>query len=125
MDHGFDIVLSIFSPADQQQLERVLEPEGRWINVTPGENHLVELRSALYDNVTEIAKNSTPAGWTTEEEQSLSANIILDQNSIQHLINMTPYAWRANKNRLEKLRGCAEMSITYDFRITTRFKGKK
>jgi len=121
----FDFVLSIFSPSDRKQLERVLKPEGRWINVTPGENHLVELRTALYANVTALDKNITAKGWTTDDTRSLSSKIILDQASLQHLINMTPYTWRANRRSLDQLRDCHEMSVTVDFRITTRFKGTK
>lgn len=119
-DHCFSRALTIFAPVDQSELSRVLATEGRWINVTPGKNHLIELRSALYDEVTPIDKQASFDAWTVTGEQSLSSTIHLDQTSLAHLINMTPYAWQAKRSRVAELRDRQEMNLTYDFRITTR-----
>ena len=119
-NHSFSRALTIFAPVDQRELSRVLAPQGRWINVTPGKNHLIELRSALYDQVTRIDKQTSLDGWTITNEQSLSSTIHLDQTSLANLINMTPYAWQAKRSRVAELRDRQEMDLTFDFRITTR-----
>lgn len=46
-DHGFDVIISVFSPRHPTEFARVLRPDGMVITVTPGPDHLHELRTAL------------------------------------------------------------------------------
>ncbi len=47
VDAGVDVVLSVFSPRNAEEFARVLRPDGCVISVTPGPDHLDELRSAF------------------------------------------------------------------------------
>ena len=47
VDACMDVVLSVFSPRNTEEFARVLRPDGCVISVTPGPDHLVELRSAF------------------------------------------------------------------------------
>ena len=46
-DACVDVVLSVFSPRNAEEFARVLRPGGCVITVTPGPDHLIELRSAF------------------------------------------------------------------------------
>ncbi len=43
-DHSLSAVTSVFAPHPLEEFVRVLRPGGRWVTVTPGPMHLVELR---------------------------------------------------------------------------------
>jgi 23S rRNA (guanine745-N1)-methyltransferase len=47
VDACVDVVLSVFSPRNAAEFARVLRPDGCVISVTPGSDHLDELRSAF------------------------------------------------------------------------------
>ncbi|HEY5979215.1 MAG TPA: methyltransferase domain-containing protein [Microlunatus sp.] len=47
VDAGVDVVLSVFSPRNVEEFARVLRPHGCVITVTPGPDHLDELRSTF------------------------------------------------------------------------------
>jgi 23S rRNA (guanine745-N1)-methyltransferase len=47
VDAGVGVVLSVFSPRNPEEFARVLRPDGCVITVTPGPDHLDELRSAF------------------------------------------------------------------------------
>ena len=47
VDAGADVVLSVFSPRNAEEFSRVLRPGGCVITVTPGPDHLDELRSTF------------------------------------------------------------------------------
>ena len=45
-DDTADVVLCVFAPRNAAEFARLLRPHGRLIVVTPGENHLVQLRES-------------------------------------------------------------------------------
>ena len=47
VDAGVDVVLSVFSPRNAEEFARVLRPGGCVLSVTPGPDHLGELRSTF------------------------------------------------------------------------------
>jgi 23S rRNA (guanine745-N1)-methyltransferase len=47
VDGAADVVLSVFSPRNAEEFARVLRPAGCVITVTPGPDHLAELRSTF------------------------------------------------------------------------------
>lgn len=119
-DFAFDQVLTIFAPVSQKQLRRVIKPSGNWINVTPGTDHLKELRQNLYDNVADIDKAQQFPDWQTEQTLTIKFTRKLDQPTIKALLEMTPYNWQANPQRLEQLKALQILEVTFDFRVTIR-----
>lgn len=45
-DRAVEVVLSVFAPRNLGEFARILQPEGRFIAVTPRSDHLAELRAA-------------------------------------------------------------------------------
>ncbi|MEJ6515816.1 MAG: putative RNA methyltransferase [Pseudomonadales bacterium] len=117
LDRSFDTALTIFAPIDQTELLRIVKPKGHWINVTPGSNHLAELRDCLYDTVADIDKHRAFEHWQAIDTQRVTGTMNLDQADIGNLTNMTPYAWQADRDRLLALQSRDNMTISYDFVI--------
>lgn len=106
---GTDILLSLFSPLPAKEFKRCLKPSGLLVVATTGDNHLLEMREIIYDQV--ITDRYEPAVELGEEfklaqQQRLQFTIELDSSTaILQLLTMTPHYWRAkaeNKQRLEK-----------------------
>lgn len=50
-----DVIVCVFSPFAMEEYTRILKNDGVLILVYPCENHLVQLRKALYENVRDVA----------------------------------------------------------------------
>jgi 23S rRNA (guanine745-N1)-methyltransferase len=48
---SLDVALSVFAPIDTADLRRVIRDDGALVTVTPGPDHLHELRSIIYSTV--------------------------------------------------------------------------
>ena len=46
-----DCVTKIFAPDSPEEFSRILKPDGKLLEVIPGENHLLELKQKLYEKV--------------------------------------------------------------------------
>lgn len=118
LDGVFDTALTIFAPIDQSELRRIVKAQGHWINVTPGSNHLAELRECLYDTVADIDKQAAFEHWQAVDTQRVTGTMNLLQTDIGNLTNMTPYAWQADRDKLLALQSRDSMIVTYDFVVT-------
>lgn len=118
-DSCCDIVLNCFSPMANEEYLRVMKKGGLLIYVVPGENHLWELKSILYDNPyknpvkTEVYKGFTHTGF-----QNVSTSFTLkDNQSILSLFNMTPYTWTTPKDSTAQLEKIDTMLVSAEFNI--------
>lgn len=104
MDNSLDVLLRVFAPADNQQILRVLREHGLLIAVTPAAEHLLEIKKALYDEVTLHQKPNCPAGFEVVGEQQVSYDLLLETpEQIHALLTMTPFFWRGHKAGRENL----------------------
>lgn len=98
-EHSMRRVLVLFTRLFTDDIARVLKPGGELIVVGTGENHLMPLREALYEEVRHsgfdaskflddrfsmIDSEDVQFEWTPDSEQEL-----------QNLLTMTPHHWRA------------------------------
>ena len=117
---SFDRIISIFAPTQQDQLHRVLKTQGYWINVTPGSQHLIELRHKLFDQTKEIDKQVDYPGWRIISQQHLGFTMNLTKPAITSLIDMTPYIRKAQSTRIKETKALSALSVGVDFQITLR-----
>lgn len=124
---SLDLVLSVFSPIDSKEFNRVLKEAGFLLVVSPGKNHMKELAELIYDSF-------RPHQYTIEEKISDSFSpISISQKSFQidirdsvmlgNLLKMTPYYWNTSLEAQKKIELCNEISIQCDFLISV-FKSK-
>ena len=118
-DNSLDALIRIYAPSLDSELQRLIKSGAYLITVTPAPRHLLELREVIYEQVTEhVQDNVAPAGF--EKIQQINLNYPLQINDaqvIQDLINMTPFAWKFNQQKMQQLLAEKNWSIECDFNI--------
>ena len=121
MDNSIDMCTSLFSPIPQQEILRVLKPEGYLLVVTPAKDHLLAMREALFEEVNphEPSKfvDQLSEYFELVNEQIVDAPMALSQQDLQNLIAMTPYAYKAKPERRLALESQISLSLNAQFQI--------
>lgn len=117
-NESFDAVYNVFSPLALDEVRRVLKPRGTFIAVIPDEEHLFELKAAIYD---EPYKNSPEKeelqGFSLVERKTLGYEKIFQQAELSDLFMMTPYAYRTSQRERERLAEICELKVGMRFII--------
>ena len=116
-DHVFDAVVNVFSPRDFDEMFRVLRHDGIAVVVTPGPDHLREVKAAIYDRV-------RPHDDTPERpdllagRHAVTTTVPLPEPAIRlALLHMTPFWWSAGAAGRALLAGTVEQ-VTLDVRLS-------
>lgn len=119
----FDWLLKVFAPANDDELKRLLKPAGFLLTVTPGPRHLWQLKQFIYSDVREHALDAPlPVDFVSIDSQRLRYQITPDADQRIALLQMTPFAWRANKSCQQTLKDAPAFSIDTDFILTLAIK---
>ncbi|MEC0520665.1 methyltransferase domain-containing protein [Bacillus inaquosorum] len=127
-DRQFDVVLSIFSPSNYAEFHRLLKDDGMLIKVVPRKDYLIELRQFLYTDSPRRTYSNTAAveRFTANVERSQQARLryvkTLNRQAIHWLLQMTPLAWSAPKDRVSLLKEMKSANITVDVDILIGMK---
>lgn len=102
------IALNLFAPYCGEEIHRVLKKDGRLVLVIPGENHLWELKQAVYDRpYKNQVKDFALEGFCLERHESIAGELRLRcREDILNLFRMTPYYYKTsaeNQHRLDRL----------------------
>ncbi len=114
-----DALLNFFSPLAAEEYARVLKPGGYLFRAVPGEHHLWELKSAVYD----VPKPNLPepeelAGLTLLERCPIEREITLKTNEeLQALFKMTPYYYRTSPDDKAKLEKYQSLTTRTEFTL--------
>ena len=114
-------VLNIFSPPELREFHRVLADDGVLIRALPMENHLLELKRAVYETallnpapVTEID------GFVLQEAVPIQYTVALDSSEdIWNLFTMTPYYYKTGKSDQEKLKHLNHLTTQVEILVLT------
>ncbi|WP_339386273.1 23S rRNA (guanine(745)-N(1))-methyltransferase [Vibrio caribbeanicus] len=104
-DKSLDAIVRIYAPCSPNEMARVLDDQGLVVTVTPGSRHLIQLRQEIYREVK--LHNETEEelpGFTLEREESLNYMMHLTGPDSCHLLQMTPFAWKATQELWDKLK---------------------
>jgi 23S rRNA (guanine745-N1)-methyltransferase len=119
----FDFVLRVFAPSNDDELGRVLKSSGLLLTVTPGPRHLWQLKEFIYAEVQEHALESmVPEGFERIDTQRISYKITPPPQQRIALLQMTPFAWRANESIRQAIKNVANLEIETDFILTLTVK---
>lgn len=120
-----DVVLSVFSPIDINEIMRVIKKDGIFVRVLPRKDHLIELRNIIYDKVNLKDKvyvaDENLCEYIKEENVTFTMN--LNKEEIQSLLKMTPHYWKSTEEKKKELENYDNLRITVDMRIGV-FKNK-
>lgn len=114
-DHSVDICWTLFTPLQTEELARTIKKGGSLIVVGAGENHLIELREKIYEEVRvkPFALPSALDGWQREDHK-LQFSFTADNAALQQLLQMTPHFWRVAPAKKEPLLQLQELTLTAD-----------
>jgi 23S rRNA (guanine745-N1)-methyltransferase len=118
-DKSVDCILSVFSPIDINECNRVLKDDGIFVRILPRTEHLIELRNIIYSEVHLNEKVYTASAEENDyiEEENVTFNIQLNKEEILSLLKMTPHYWKSTPENKEKLENYESLNITIDMRI--------
>ena len=117
-DGSLNTIVRIYAPCHAQELARVLADQGVVITVTPAARHLYQLKERVYQQV--HLHDETPeqiAGFSLIEETKLGYDMTLTGQQADDLLQMTPFAWKANAMVRSQLAGAAQFMCSADFMI--------
>lgn len=94
-DASMDVITRIYAPSKEEELRRVLKPNGLLVIVTPGERHLLNLRQQIYAQVRPHPTPQVPQGFVVVAEHNVQSELCLPAGEFADaLLTMTPFAWR-------------------------------
>lgn len=116
-----DILLTMFAPYCGEEYSRVLKSDGTMIMVIPSENHLWELKKAVYDTpYKNEVKPYELDGFRHVSAERVNFTMKIDNSTdIQSLFSMTPYYYRTGKTEQERLNSLEYLETQADFEILT------
>lgn len=118
-DSSQDLLLRIYAPSLDSELQRLIKAKGYLVTVTPAPRHLYQLREKIYEQVNQHSEeNQAPLGFNKLQQINLHYQLTIDNPQImQNLINMTPFAWKFNKQKMQSLLSEKNWEIECDFNI--------
>ena len=116
---NFDMLLKIYAPANDNELRRLVKAGGYLLTVTPGPRHLWQLREFIYRKVKEHpVEAEVPEGFDKISDERLQFEITPSSEERMALLQMTPFAWRANDKIRNTIANAGELAIETDFILT-------
>ena len=120
-DASCDLVTCLFAPYAGEEYQRVLKPGGVFIMVIPGENHLWELKEAIYDQpYRNEVKGYELEGFDFLNKRAVDRRILLDNPAdIRSLFQMTPYYYKSGVDTDARLEALERLETQVSFEILT------
>ena len=113
---GVDLLLSLFAPKAPEEWARVLRPGGTLCRVVPLENHLFELKEAVYASPYKDTPEepALPGFRLLRTERVREKPELTSAGDIADLFAMTPYYYRTSAADRAKLDALSRLAVTVD-----------
>ncbi len=116
-----DVLLTMFAPYCGEEYLRVLKKGAAMVMAIPSENHLWELKQAIY--ATPYKNEVKPyelEGFDFIGSRRVTFDMELaSSEDIQSLFSMTPYYYRTGKSEQERLAALTKLTTKADFEVLT------
>lgn len=113
------LITAMFSLISGKEYSRILKKGGYIIEVIAGNNHLIELKHIIYNEV--YKQDKKPANlsddFTEISRQQQQFTFTLNNNELKSLLMMTPHLWRIKKENREKLENTQSLTLTAHYWI--------
>lgn len=116
-----DLLTVLFSRLMPEPFANVVKPGGNLLLVWPADNHLIELREMIYDQIK--ASSYDPAAQLAEffqltDQQRLSFPFELKRaEDVQALLQMTPHSQRMPETKRTQLAEQQSLALSFDVNI--------
>ena len=114
-----DVLMNVFAPDDEAEFRRVLRPGGLLLKAVPRENHLLGLKSAVYEKpYLNPPPAYAPLGFSLLERLDVDARItVAPGRQIENLFMMTPYYYKTGAEDQAKLAALDELTTELEFAV--------
>ena len=104
-DGSVSLLTSLFALTLPQEFARVLKAGGYFFQVLAAEDHLLGLKSIIYDQLNFKEKNTVPElpGFRLVQSRPIRFTFTVEGRQIQNLFSMTPHVFRIGKAGAERL----------------------
>lgn len=114
-DESVDCLTRVFAPKSYAEFARVLKPDGLFVSVVPGAEHLLGLKEILYDNPTlhsEEHDSEIEEFFILRQQIRTQYPIVLEgTENIFNLIKMTPYYWTMSQEASDTFAGLNKIEL--------------
>lgn len=118
-DECVNFILTVFSPRHLPEMARVAKEDALLIAVTPGQNHLDNLRGMIYDEVQDynpLTDDLYAPEFRLLEKRDLIYSIEIEtSDDITNLLQMTPFYWHSSQEKQAELMQLERLSLTISF----------
>lgn len=113
-DNSTDLITAMFSLISKDEYTRILKKGGYIVEVIAGNNHLIELKHIIYNEVYQQDKKPAFISDNFKElsREELEFSFTLDNAQLKNLLMMTPHLWRIKKENREKLEQTESLTLT-------------
>lgn len=108
------LLTSLFALTLPEEFRRVLKPDGYYFQVLAAEDHLLALKSIIYDQLNFKEKNTVPQlpGFELVKSIPIRFEFTVEGQQVQNLFSMTPHVFRIGKDGAERLRKTERLTDT-------------
>ncbi len=115
-DASVDCATVLFAPIATEEITRVLKSQGHLILVTPGHDHLFELKQVLYSTPYKNDSLVFDGPFKQVNKIEVKEKIHLScQEDILNLFSMTPYYYKTSLSDKEKLYSYHQLDVSLHF----------
>ena len=113
-DASADLMTSLFALTLPEEFHRVLKKDGLYFQVLAAQDHLLGLKSIIYDELIFREKDSVPelSGFTRLESIPVRFTFTVEGAQIQNLFSMTPHVFRIGKAGAQRLQNTQVLTDT-------------
>lgn len=99
------LLMSLFALTLPEEFHRCLKENGYFFQVLAGEDHLLGLKSIIYDTLTHKEKDPVPVlpGFTLVKSRPIRFSFTVEGQQVQNLLSMTPHLFRMGKEGAQRL----------------------
>ena len=113
-DGSAQLVTSLFALTLPEEFARVLAEDGYYFQVLACQDHLLGLKSVIYDELKFKEKDSVPElpGFALQKSVPIRFSFTVEGEQIQNLFSMTPHVFRIGKEGAERLKNTEILTDT-------------
>ncbi|MDO5544317.1 MAG: methyltransferase domain-containing protein [Eubacteriales bacterium] len=113
-DGGAGLLTSLFAITLPEEFHRVLRENGLFFQVLAAQDHLLELKKIIYEELIFRDKDTVPElpGFTLLESIPVRFTFTVEGQQVQNLFAMTPHLFRVSKNGADRLRQTQRLTDT-------------
>ena len=113
-DGAAQLLTSLFALTLPEEFARVLKPGGYFFQVLAAEDHLLALKSVIYDSLHHKEKDTVPElpGFELVRSVPIRFAFAVEGQQVQNLLSMTPHVFRIGKEGAERLKHTTKLTDT-------------